>query len=400
MAAMGSTDMGSTTAFHVLPALRRTEHTIATNCRHGPNCCSAWHCALRTNESSVTVARRQLSYVPPWLLMPGDAQTRDVFAYQATMEPFMFDAIGSVLEAECRADQRAVFVDSGANEGLWTVLAAANGCRVLSIEPQPGCVAKIRTALALNPALTAAASTTEVWNHFLSPAPEGALAMRVSRTSCNGNEMFIGGRGSSSSGMSAAAGDSNGGGSGSLSSTSAHPSADEARVTARRLDASSTLFAQLEPHAAEAPSTAVPRVALWHLDVEGAEVLALRSASGLFERGHIDRVMLELKPEAWASFGLNHSDAFRELAHRFRGWSCHWACTGGAEAASFSWHKEAVRFAKAERAHRHPRFARSWTHGGPYCHAPWNEGAKSYDVFCRSPTCRTRVAGRMGGWRW
>ena len=39
-----------------------------------------------------------------------------------------------------------VVVDSGANEGTWTLLAAAHGCRAVAVEPQHECVRMLRAA--------------------------------------------------------------------------------------------------------------------------------------------------------------------------------------------------------------------------------------------------------------
>ena len=40
----------------------------------------------------------------------------------------------------------AFFVDSGANEGTWSLLAAAHGCNAIAIEPQPLCASTISAA--------------------------------------------------------------------------------------------------------------------------------------------------------------------------------------------------------------------------------------------------------------
>ena len=56
-------------------------------------------------------------------------------------ESFMWDLIGAVLSSSCSgatpASSRAVFVDSGANEGVWSLIGAAHGCHVIAVKPQP-----------------------------------------------------------------------------------------------------------------------------------------------------------------------------------------------------------------------------------------------------------------------
>lgn len=63
-------------------------------------------------------------------------------------------------------------------------------------------------------------------------------------------------------------------------------------------------------------------VALWHIDVEGAEVMVLRSAKSLFENKQIHRVILEVGPERWSSFGLKVKDGLAELRQLFQNWEC------------------------------------------------------------------------------
>ena len=60
----------------------------------------------------------------------------------------MIVLVGTVLRSTCAAagglgQRRATFVDSGANEGFWSLLAAQLGCDVIAVEPQPACMAWI-----------------------------------------------------------------------------------------------------------------------------------------------------------------------------------------------------------------------------------------------------------------
>ena len=76
-----------------------------------------------------------------------------------------------------------------------------------------------------------------------------------------------------------------------------------------------------------------PVVKLWHLDVEGAEIIVLRSATRLFEEGRIHRVMLEVQSHLWHRFGVDVETGFNELRQLFKGWQCTIACNG----VSFHW---------------------------------------------------------------
>ena len=49
---------------------------------------------------------------------------------------------------------------------------------------------------------------------------------------------------------------------------------------------------------------AAQRIELWHLDVEGGEIPALRSAKALFTAGRIERLMVETLPFRWKHFGV------------------------------------------------------------------------------------------------
>ena len=70
-------------------------------------------------------------------------------------ELFMLRIFASIFRRECGRSQsmaaRHVIVDSGANEGTWSVLAGSHGgCSVLAIEPQPSCARLINSSLLKN----------------------------------------------------------------------------------------------------------------------------------------------------------------------------------------------------------------------------------------------------------
>ena len=57
----------------------------------------------------------------------------------------LLEKFTSVWREACTTDA-ALFVDSGCNEGAWSLLAAAHGCRVLSVDPQPQCAELVAAA--------------------------------------------------------------------------------------------------------------------------------------------------------------------------------------------------------------------------------------------------------------
>ena len=107
-------------------------------------------------------------------------------------------------------------------------------------------------------------------------------------------------------------------------------------------------------------------MALWHLDVEGAEIPVLRSAAKLFADRRIDRVLFEITLKRWGQFGIGgKKEGLDELRRLFSGWTCTWACNG----RPFPWAPV-------------PRHQ-------VYCGRPWNIhsdlGWGLFDVFCVAP---------------
>ena len=107
-------------------------------------------------------------------------------------------------------------------------------------------------------------------------------------------------------------------------------------------------------------------VALWHLDVEGAEIPVLRSAVKLFATRRIERILFEVSLKRWGRFGIASKQAgLNELRAIFAGWTCTYACNG----RPFPWTPV-------------PRFQ-------VYCAPPWNEhsdlGWGLFDVYCVAP---------------
>jgi len=115
------------------------------------------------------------------------------------------------------------------------------------------------------------------------------------------------------------------------------------------------------------------KVFLWHIDVEGAEVLVLRSAYELLKAGRVQAIMVELLFKNWASFGLTFEDGLAELRHTFEGWSCIVGCSG----VEYSWNTTDL----GQCTQRGSRFSRE----GPVMVSP--------DIFCRAPASSIKAQG-------
>ena len=287
----------------------------------GCDCSPASPCFSRSRCDALATHRRALS-VPPELRMPDLGGARAMVRWIGTNEPFMVDAITSILRAVC-ATPGAVFVDSGMNEGTWTLLGAHFNCRTIGIEPQPQCLPSAREALKAN------GLSARVVNALLAPK-DTSVSVDVSAPCYGGYQPVGAGRAQQA------------------------PSSRYERVESFRLD---DLDELKDPRAF---------VALWHLDVEGAEIPVLRSAAKLFAARRIDRVLFEVSLKRWGKFGLaGKQQGLDELRKLFAGWTCTWACNG----RPFPWKPVARRTV--------------------YCAPPWNEhsdlGWGLFDVFCVAP---------------
>jgi len=284
--------------------------------------CSPTSPCFSQSRCAALATHRRVPSVPPALRMPDLDSTRAMVRWIGTNEPFMVDAITSILRAACSASD-AVFVDSGMNEGTWTVLGAHFGCRTVGIEPQPQCLPSVREGLRIN------GLSARVYNALLAPT-DTSVSVDTSAP-CHG--------GLQPNGSERAAHD---------------PAARHQWIQSLRLD--------------ELDELKDPRtfVALWHLDVEGAEIPVLRSAAKLFAARRIERVLFEVSLRRWGKLGIASKQAgLDELRAMFAGWTCTWACNG----RPFPWRPIARR--------------------AVYCAPPWNEhsdlGWGLFDVYCVAP---------------
>lgn len=264
-----------------------------------------------------------------------------------------------------RGSSRAVVVDSGANEGAWSLIAASYGCRSVAIEPQGECVHLIRAAAKaskleshvaiVQTMLSTIRTTAQVPRgqchgtaQFLIPGACTRAAWRLpqeNRTSavdwrhhrCNRagvSDTTAAGRNLLNSADSRALGRDN------VSSASL----DELLLMpkGRLPDASPDDRFRRPAGARECGEM----VALWHLDAEGAEIDAASSALLLLRGGCIERVVAEAMPASWGAHGVNVSAAIGALRALFRGWHCVALC---GSRRRFDWTIESFNAALAPR---------------------------------------------------
>jgi len=256
--------------------LRQSEWVLC-DCDHGSPCYSQGRCDAADKY-------HRLPYVPARLVFPDVQGSRKMVRFLGTNEPFMVEAITTILRGSC-SSKGARFVDSGMNEGMWTLLAAAFGCHAIGIEPQPQCIMSASTALQANNL------SATIINKLLAPDP---LSVEVNvKKPCNG-------------------------------AWKGNPSSSQSKLHAATIPIQSTRLDDLQQL-----KGAKKVVELWHVDVEGAELQVLRSASKLFMRNQIKRVIFEVSHGSWKDYGTSSiKEGYRELRTIFTGWHCTWACNG------------------------------------------------------------------------
>jgi FkbM family methyltransferase len=117
-----------------------------------------------------------------WISPQFDFQ-QESFAEQAITALFR-----QLCSRHCR-DKHSLVLDMGANEGVYAMLASAYGCRVISFEPQPGCVRPLAGAIGLNRIEPAVDLRQRVVT-----ADEG-FSVRVPDKTCRGTAHYGGPRG-------------------------------------------------------------------------------------------------------------------------------------------------------------------------------------------------------------
>eukprot|EP00316_Scyphosphaera_apsteinii_P017584 CAMPEP_0119306144 /NCGR_PEP_ID=MMETSP1333-20130426/6965_1 /TAXON_ID=418940 /ORGANISM="Scyphosphaera apsteinii, Strain RCC1455" /LENGTH=199 /DNA_ID=CAMNT_0007309377 /DNA_START=220 /DNA_END=816 /DNA_ORIENTATION=+ len=193
-------------------------------------------------------------------------ETKKMLRYLQQQEPGTFVLMKHVLSSACtNSTDDSTVIDSGANEGSWSLVAAAYGCRVIAVDPQPMCARLLQKAVAA-PANVWLGGRLQVVNALL-----GTRRLNISFPvdGCHGVRQVLP--------------------NGKLSQ--AYHGFRLTRASNKRVRVGSMSVDELLPPGG--------RVAFWHLDVEGAELDVLASAATLFVQRRIERVMLEVIPSFW-----------------------------------------------------------------------------------------------------
>ena len=290
---------------HIIVLLLLLSYSLVTSagCTRARRHHGVWFPSVNGSKSWFSLNAAILESVPfePQLLPPTELsmplnaagrQAQQMVAWMLDCELFMLRAFMPLFASKCSAPPithahhnhpTPFFIDAGANEGTWSVLAAAMGCRVLAVEPQPGCRGLMSKALSRN----LLSDRVLIVPHLLAAEPMNAT---LDGRLCQGDR--------------------------EITENTAHRSALPVQVSSIRLDSLQQLWL---------PSA---EVFLWHIDVEGAEILVLRSAKALLRSGRIRRVMVELLFHNWPAFGFSVETGLAELRTVFAGWACVVGCNG------------------------------------------------------------------------
>jgi FkbM family methyltransferase len=167
-------------------------------------------------------------------------------------------------------------LDVGANEGFYGLLATAYGCRAISMEPQPTCVAWLSWAVAMNRFVHPLKVIQKVAHE------SSDQTFEVPSIGCSGMAQY-------------------------------HGSAPNQTATVR---VGSVAVDALVAHNGG-------RALLLHMDVEGAEVIVLRSAAASIANRTLDNIVFEMNVGRWAGFGVSTEQGMDELQKLIRaGYVC------------------------------------------------------------------------------
>ena len=179
--------------------------------------------------------------------------------------------------AQDDATPAPLVVELGANEGAFGRVASASGCRVLSVEPQAACIRMLALAVAMVPSRHSACLV----HGFVSNIP---FSLTVPSAPCSG--------------------------AGQAGHTDGTVGTFQTKLQVSQIAAEAR--ARMQPaggyhthaRAALVPSVAVDSlvdedVLLIKVDIEGAEIGALLSASRLFATRRVHNLIIEFKPTSW-----------------------------------------------------------------------------------------------------
>ena len=195
-------------------------------------------------------------------------EIQDQVAYLKGMEKDLWEYMAKSLAQICKLPN-AMFVDSGANEGTWSLMAASYGCQVVVVEPQPLCVHWLRQEVKLNQM----EDRVRVHNNVLS---NKKFSVAVNDNTCSGTSQY-------------------------KSDGTVVDAFDTKVIMQQTQNVKAVQLSEL------ITSDAV--VVMWHLDTEGAEISVLQSAQPCFKASAFVKSLLSGFPHN----GQNMVSAFNKV---------------------------------------------------------------------------------------
>lgn len=224
---------------------------------------------------------------PVHMLMKKEIQ--DQVAYIKSMEKELWQHMTQTLHAMCTLPN-ALFVDSGANEGTWSLMAASYGCRVVAVEPQPLCVYWLRQEVTMNHM----DNRVNIYNNVLS---NQNFSVEVNNDVCSGTSQY-------------------------KSDGTVVDAFDQKVVKQHTQNVSAIQLTQLVPNNAV--------IIMWHLDTEGAEITVLQSAQPLLQTGRICQIIVEWLPAQWIKFNVSVEEGAQVAQHLLQNYVCTNGCNKNA----------------------------------------------------------------------
>lgn len=224
---------------------------------------------------------------PVPILMLDIPEIKTQIGYISEKEPDNMKIIRHVLSEACRTS-RSTFVDSGHNDGFWSLLASAHGCSVEAVDPQPLCTHWLTAAKSVNNF-----TRLSIHNNFLA---ESSFQAHVRTDECSGILQVPKPKGKESSFSFYAD-----------SESKAQSEVQTQAVSSVRLD---------DLVAADAD------VVLWHVDTEGAEIGVLKSARSLLQQRRIKNILMEWEPTRWKVFSLPVPEGLALAKHMLANYTC------------------------------------------------------------------------------
>ena len=246
---------------------------------------------------------------PRPIFMANSEPLMSTLDFLAKHERNIIRTMQQVFRTHCKRDR--LFLDSGANDGFWSMLAASYNCGVIAVEPQAHCIDLLRAALERN----RMRNNVTLLNRLLAAGDAAKPPMKVPIDQCHGTAQFLADRGV-------------------VSDATGYGRRIRKGADARQSKTRAVPFVSVDSLVDRGQT-----IALWHLDVEGAEPFALRGAAKAIRERRVQRLLMEVMPSRWQAHGLSLQGGLDIAANLLRGWECITMCEPWPR---FSWTTKSV----------------------------------------------------------